>query len=508
MLTLHGNRWSRFPIVLVIVLGSVSAHASPESQKLTEQGNELLETGRYSEAHDKFRQAAETDPQDAQALFFQAVSDNRLGEHGRAVQALRQATAMGYKHVQMTFEAGWALLGTGHYKEAIANLEAYEQAKSGRGQTLEFLGRAHYHLGHLDEAEKFLEKAVQRNAELKPTVDIYLAMVLSKRGNKTAARRRVKDLMKQPSDSITARFLHEYMVAKRADRPWRLSISLGTGWNDNVTALPENVSLPADISDRSSAFGSFGLSSSYDLLRRSDDTVTAGYVFRGDLYEQSNDQSNLDDHYFYLDWSHRFNDKHSGTLRMSDQYSFVGGNDFRNRIGIRPALLTRHFDWLVSEVSYQYTTSEYFFPNGLGPATDRDGDAHTIGITARFRVPDTNLSGLLGYSHTWNEASGDDFDYDSDTLSVGFDHPLPWDMTLGVRYSHTWGDYDNINSLAGVVRDDDIDAVSVQLVKPIQLPVGYSSRIYFRYGYTSDDSNITSFDYDQHVYSVGLVVDF
>ena len=70
MLTLHGNRWSRLPIVLVIVLGSVSAHASPESQKLTEQGNELLETGRYSEAHDKFRQAAEADPQDAQALFF------------------------------------------------------------------------------------------------------------------------------------------------------------------------------------------------------------------------------------------------------------------------------------------------------------------------------------------------------------------------------------------------------------------------------------------------------
>ncbi len=500
-------------VVSAIALTSGVASASPRSRGLVRQGAEALARGEFDPALQRFREAAHADPNDAQAVFFQGVALNRLGRSGEAVETLRRAEAMGSTHADLDFELGWALLRTGEPEAAIERLLRYEQNHPGRGQTSEFLGRAYLATGDLDAAERELNRAIERDPSLEPTASLALASVASRRGDERAARRRLASISRRAPQSPLGSVLRRYGLEQptplpTADKPWRLSLSVGAGWNDNVVAVPDGAALPADITDRGSAFGAFGADFAYEVFRTEDDIVTLGYLFASTIYEDSLDEADLLDHYWYADYQRRLTEDWFASMRISNQYTNIGGNSFRNAVTLRPAVSHRFCDWFTAELAYAFSTNEYFFPTSA--AADRDGETHAIAITGYFSIPETELTGRVGYSHGFYATDGSDFDKDSDTVFIGLAHPLPWDFHLSVYYSHVFDDYDNPNSFseAGVTRDDDIDAVSVELTRPVPFFGDLNARAYFRYDYINDDSNIAEFDYEQNIYSFGMTVDF
>ena len=84
--------------------------------------------------------------------------------------------------------------------------------------------------------------------------------------------------------------------------------------------------------------------------------------------------------------------------------------------------------------------------------------------------------------------------------------PLIWRIEGFASYSKVSNDYDNpdLFSPTGAVRDDDIDAVTVRLTRP--LTKGFSA--YARFDYTNNDSNVAVYDFDQTIWSAGLAVEF
>jgi len=77
-------------------------------------------------------------------------------------------------------------------------------------------------------------------------------------------------------------------------------------------------------------------------------------------------------------------------------------------------------------------------------------------------------------------------------------------------WTHVSADYDNPNLFTGggAVRDDNIDVISIELSRQIDLFSSGDARLFVRYEFVSNDSNIRLYDYDQETISAGIIVDF
>jgi len=468
-------------VFLLAVLVSGEAVGSPPSNALIQEGAQDLGRGQLKQALKKFEKAAHVDPGDSQAVFFQGVALNRLGRSGQAFERLQQARQMGARHPDLDFELGWSLINLQRFGEAIAALKSYEQHSPGRGQTSEFLGRASYALGNYDRAEQFLLQAIEHDPKLTATSQLFLALVAKARGDQEIMARHLASMVEDSPDSPLSRRLQEQAelltgVSRAGSSAFRLVASAIGGYNDNVVALGKGVNLPADISSKDANYFQGSLDASYAYGVTEQDTVIAGYRFLSTVYAGLS-SFDLIDHFIYVDLRHAFNPKLTGTLRVSDEFTQVGGNNFRNQVGVRPAVAWRMVDWNIVELAYGFFSGNYLLPTTT--VFDRDSATNTIAVTDYFRIPGWPLQGRLGYFRSWNDADGGDFDFKTDGLVAGLTTYLLPQLTGDVFYARTWDRYDNLNSLL---------------------------KAYARYDHVAADSNIIFFDYDQNSFSGGLVV--
>jgi tetratricopeptide (TPR) repeat protein len=199
--------------VAACVLGfRAIAGASPQSHQLVLMGHADLNAGNYQEAFKKFDAAIKADPNDAEAVYFSGAALNRAGKFEDAISRLQGAFAMGYRQPALAFDSGWALLRLGHWSEAIAQLEFFERNIGGRGKTSEFIGQAYLGLRQYDQAEAKLKEAVQRDADLKPTVLLYLALLERERANPEAAEGYLQALQNEAPDSPIAKAIKKQMA--------------------------------------------------------------------------------------------------------------------------------------------------------------------------------------------------------------------------------------------------------------------------------------------------------
>ena len=484
-----------------VLLWSLSASASPPNE-LTDAGRADLDTGQPVAALAKFEAAHRADPDNAWPMFLEGAALNRMGRHARAIERLQIARQMGLRHPEMAFETGFALLGGGQFKAATVLLGAYEKSNPGRAETSELLGRAHFFLGQPDQAEAMFRQALDRDPQLAESVGPYLTRIDQAGDDKAEST-----MLAAGSVSPATQTLAD--APADPDKRWRVSVRAGGGWSDNIIATANAISVPGDITNRDGGFGTVGVHGSFDLVRTDRNLFTVGYAVGADMYIDGSSEANMIDHIVYADWRHSCTDKLTGSLRVSDEFTQLGGSAFRNAVLIRPAVAYDVADWITAEVAYTFAASEYSFPI-IAPVIDRDGEAQRFEIGAWINVPDTDLQLRLGYFHVVNDTDGSDFDYDSDGLYVGLAHPLPFDFDGELMWTHLWADYDNPNLFTGtgVARDDDVDVISIGLSRPIDLSLPGDARLFVRYEFVRDDSDLVLYDYDQETVSAGIIVDF
>lgn len=506
-------------VALIVVLAA-DLSASPESDRLVERGVAALEAQDASAALEHFDKAVAADARDPQAHLFRGAALNRLQRFDEALASLDQARRLRSANPQIDFEAGWALMALDRYDEAIAHLQRYNERNPGHGQAHEFLGRCHFAKGDLDAAERELNKAIELDPELRPTVELSLAAIDERRGEGAAADRRLRNLVTDMPAAAPSRVLRNRLGAAAPRRPvgfqppgakrWHLTLTSGFGYTDNVIAASDNVPLPADVSGTDSAFGRFGAILSYDLVQEADYNIVVGYAFGADEYEGQFDTSDYKSHAWWADYTRRLNDRATLTFRLADEYLNIGGSSFRNAISVRPGLIYRVTDDLSIELAYTFNTAEYY--TAPTAVTDRDGESHTGSVTTYWRLPRTDFTGRAGVYFTRTDADGSDYDADFVAGFISLAHPLVWDVRGEVTFSHIDADYDNPNTFTGFAfaRNDEINIVSVELTKPIDMPGldEQSARVYLRYDFTENDSDVPAFNYDQYVISGGVVVEF
>lgn len=467
-------------------------------------GITALQAGDYSRALRTFERASETDMAPA-ARFFMGVAYNRLGQPRQALRELDRAQAMGASPPERHFERGWALLRMEMFEQAADELEAHEARFPGQAKTSEMLGRAWFGLGDHDRAREHLEEAIRRDPSVEPTARLTLALLEDADRNPAASRRQLA-LLADLDDPLATAVRDRMGLTGQApaDKPWRVQLSLGLGYNSNVIAIGDGVPLPADISDAGSATGRLGAGLAVDVLRLPADTVTIGYALRADVFEDELKVANYVDNYFYARWLHRFNDAWTSSFLVADSLSHVDERLFRNQVTVRPALSQRVGEAVRIDYAYTLAVNEYNFPTTT--VTDRDSLTHGFDLGVLVAPPTWPVRFLAGYRFELNLADGDDYDYRSHQVSVGVAADLGCDVTGEVRFARSFVDYQRDNSFTGFtrIRHDDVNLVQARLSRPL----GEHVTVRVDYLFIDNDSNIGFFRYDQHVVLAGLDVSF
>jgi len=296
------------------------------------------------------------------------------------------------------------------------------------------------------------------------------------------------------------------------DKPWRISVSAGTGWNSNVAAIGHTIGngTPASavpfIRDKGSALGRLTFDGSYDLLADNDQILTIGYGLHTDIYEGDAEEISSHQHEFWVGYQRKLADNFSVSLQVADRYIFVGNNSFSNSILIEPSFYYKIIDGISLEGRYTAGYVDHFNP-AIAPGFNRDGDYHEISVMTYFDIPKTPARVRLGYARRWTftEANnGGQYEYTSDRLTVGLNTPLIFEITLDISFTRSWDNYNGIAVGGPNFRDDVVNYYSLGLMRPI----AQNARIYVRYDHIDAESNGTLFEYRQNVVAVGVIWDF
>ena len=490
-----------FLVFLVFLLPLTDALAAQQPRALVAEGISAMERMDYRAALSKFSAAVKADFNDWEAVFFEGMAQNRLGNYDMALPTLQLAAKKGYTSPEMDFELGWAHMGLKSYMKARESFEKYEAASPGKGQTSEFIGRCQLALGRLEQAEASFNEALRRDPALKPTVELYLAGLEGRRKNKDAAEAHLREAM--GTDSSVGRALRsEGLGVRRAEtapeKPFSFSLSILAGYNDNVIALGNTTPLPSDISRKDDLFTRGNLNLGYGVSG-ADSRVGAGYSLTADAYNGIT-TANTTDNYLFVDYQRLYNDNLSGAFRVSDEFTQVGGHNFRNQIGGRLALTRRVTQSSAAEAAYAHYESNYFAQTAVD-SQNRGGGSDVVSLLYNFNM-DGKPQGSLGYAHTWNRAKGADFDFQEDSFPVRIGYSLPGGINGEISYAYTMDNYDNPNSLTvdKPARRDNVNSFSLLLSKSFEK----QSNVFVQYQGIHAGSNIAFYSFDQNVWFAGV----
>ena len=499
----------------LIVASSSWALAAGEPSGLERSAIEKLNAGNFEAALVDAQAAAAEMPDSGRAHFLRGMLLNRTGKPVAALRAFSTANDLGYKHDHALFEIGWASLNAGLKQEAIIALETYETQHPGNAKTSEFLGRAYMQLGQYQKAESKFKQALERDKDVTPTVNVYMAVIAKIRGQQEESmkylRSTVDDYPQSPiSETLKETMRQAELASYPSEKRWRLTLSSGAGYNDNVYALNEDTPVPMGaVGDNEGFFFRNTVHGAFDVLRDEKQILTLGYAFQSDIYASSDfDAVDYMDHYWYGEYYRRLTGKLAVGARVSDDYSLFDGEAFRNRAAISPSLFYQASRQVGFELAYTFRNDEHYFMTT--PLLDRDAVAHIIDGAVHYQSAKRPYRTEIGFQYMRNNADGPDFDHESFTVYGTVEAALPLGLGGELTYAYTHADYENLNSFVGfgATRKDDTHFVRVQLTKPIALHDKVRARIYVRYEHVGNSSNVFAYQYDQNVISSGLIIDF
>jgi hypothetical protein len=448
---------------------SEDAAALEESERLYHEGLGAFRDQRYGEALQQFAQATKKRCSYHMAVYYLGLTYGKLGCYQQAIRPLEQALVLMEK---LPTQAG---------KSTASH--------PGVAAVYHDLAVAHARLGHHQEAAIHFGKAEAADAKdglLPDNNGVY-----SYRAEDYAATRAAIEREKQ---------------ARQVQKRWQLRVGIGTGFDSNVILQPDDGPTVGQISDKDDFRFTFSAGGKFDWWRNDIAHVTTDYDFYQSLYTDI-DKFDLQAHRFRLIGGWQYSDDLFLEAEGGTNYYRLGDDDYLHEFYGMPSLGYFPCSWAYTAVSYRLIDQNYLF-TFFDPA--RNGLRQELAVRQYFlwkKPKDFNHWIFIGYQHVINNPSlrvGNDFQYTANLFEVGVRTPIP--IVAGASaelvYSFRSNDYTFAHSRTNFkrARDDDIHDISLILRKRLSPYV----TINVSYFGTLNDSNISVFEYDRHMLSVGV----
>ena len=285
------------------------------------------------------------------------------------------------------------------------------------------------------------------------------------------------------------------LIVYSADQKFKFSASAGIEFDDNVS-----VSTIDQSTGQSDEALVVDLSASYMAVESEGKELELAYDFYQSIYNDLTD-FNLQIHTLSALGSWDFETYDTG-LNYSYSHTSLGGDRLFDSHTLTPYIgFGGASEAWYHRVSYGYVDKD-FFSN-----PDRDATQHSIAVDNYYFFNDSKAYVSMGLRYEDENTSGPEFDYQGTYVNLGASLPVQvgeWTPTLKANYKHYWRDYDNVTASIGERRDDEQDAVTLELGHPLSKSV----RMKLNYEWNDTDSNLAAADFEENIVSLVFSADF
>jgi tetratricopeptide (TPR) repeat protein len=284
--------------------------------------------------------------------------------------------------------------------------------------------------------------------------------------------------------------------SRSGDKRWGATVTGGVQYDSNVPLAADNTQLPSGISSRGDMRGVINLGLTGVALRDSQQELTGAYSLYQTVHLKLGD-FNLTQNLLSATYTRILSPLLTAKASAEFESILMGGTQFVNDFSLTPGLFASFAQGMTSGIEYRLRDS-FFKNSGTYPTnTDRDGLSHSVILSHRQRLTET-MNLRLGYT----------FDRDSTTVAAwssnahrgnaGVAITLPYALLLDASVDTANRKYDEIQTGATAIRSDTTFTGAASLTWQAGEHLGVS----VGYHYTTNNSNISGYDYNRGITSL------
>ncbi|RJR22170.1 MAG: DUF2860 domain-containing protein [Nitrospiraceae bacterium] len=512
-------------IVLILVYSffpvSASTVWSQEQTPDLQRGIAELRQENFEEAIDSLSRAFEAEPASSQPAYYLGMSYKNLQNYREAKRYFLIAVDRTPKIREIYLELAEVSYQLGELDEAMDILKKAESENVRPGQTAYVKGLVLLAMNrNLDAVESF-KKAGASGPELVQAADYQMGLSYLNEGQLDEAEARFNDVISRDPNSDMAVFARNYLdkipAKKREQIPFRYYLGLHFQYDDNVVLRPDDESAAINISGEE------------DFL----EVVTAGLEFFPKVkgragfeghysfyYSRHHDLESYDvhNHSVVLVPNYRINNNSKASLALGYGYMLVDDDKYLTTGSISPTytLLINKSHTMQTYFSYQ---RKEFLGSPVNSDEDRDADEYSLNfnwvyffaqdvgslISFKEKFDLSTFSQNKGYFNfhyriSKEDTDGTNWDNVGSKLTLTTLVPLHEKVKLSVSGD---ADYRNFKNAHTVYNDERRD-ISYGLSALLFYRFTKYADVQFLYAYRSYDSNISLYDYERNLFSIGV----
>ena len=472
----EGMRRSVLLAAVMAILGGVLfsvriVKATQYPELLLSQGIEEMGRGEHEKALERFKRAAEMEPNDSDVHYFLGMAYSRLKDYSSAITAFERVLELDPKNPKVRYEVGMAYFLSGDYQRAAGSLKRARKDDLSNPMVLLYLGAAYMSLGRDKEATAALRACIEMN----------------------------------PSPEVVAMardYLDRIPVMEEPKKKLRLSATLSFQYDDNVVLKPEGLTTAEFIADESDFRGVGFFWVEYQFLNGAPWLAGLWYSFYQSIHTELHD-FDVTNNAAALYGGYRGNLKGFPYKLQADyeyQYTLLDTKSYLERHSGILSLDFTESPSLLTQLTYRGQEKNFHNQPLQEPADDRDAFNHRAGLTQYLFFSEKTRHIHGGYFFDQDDADGSNWDYKGHLVSGGFFTPLIYGVRLRLKSEYYWQDFDNTHTTFLEKREDREWTQHVSLDRDFGKYLNLSAY----YVHQNHDSNLDVFEYDRNIFFLSI----
>ncbi len=495
--------------ILAILIFTLTVACESQQEKMSEtleQGIAQYKHENYEEALTLLKKARDEASTSTIAAYYLGLTYKQLQNYNEAVPNLRDAVTMSPKIKGALIELIDCLYQLNRIGEAREWIIEAEKEGIRPAQVAFLKGLILLKDNEEDEAVGAFENAKALDGSMAQACDYQAGVAQLKMKNFGDAKRVFQQLVLVDPNSNMANFANEYIdsISKREEamKPFKLTFGAAWQYDDNVVLQPSDTTVAAAITDKADTRQVYTGSAEYEKKFCNDK-----YGVKGQYFLYYGKQTDLG---FYDVLSNTFAIQPSayfknGLLTFPIGYNHTLVNDKAYLSSPTASGVYNHMFGKsnMGQAFLKYQYKDYLWSPST-PAEDRDGN--DLGGGVGWYVFYAKNKGFINAKYSLNKETtdGNNWDYYGNRVTATLLVPVLKKLNVTISGDVFLQNFQNTHTFFNVKRHDQVYTLSTLAAYKIYK----ESELQFQYTFVKDDSNISLYDYNRNIFSVGVQVKF
>lgn len=389
------------------------------------------------------------------------------------------------------FERGANSFQSGDYLSAIKHFEAARLQGLNSVALYYNLASSYYKQGDYLQAKRYF-KRVAKSEDMKALAEYNLGLIAQKQNDNATARRYLESVIAQEKDSKLAALARSQLTkTPLPDAPLRLFLSINAGYDDNITAAPDD-----SVSGLSDTFYDIYLSA--DMLL--DGRRNKGWLLNARYFRMDFDDSDSNDSYQTVLGVTRADKLANWNTTIALNYSLnnYGGDDYQSAIKLdvrgRKALSSQgriYLRYRIEDINSEQAAYNYLQGQRQRARLEYRNYARANNLQLYYELELNDRQQLVTSSYAY------DYSPTRHTLrgryTIISDRKWHYSGELSYRYS-------DFPASSSFDRDDDLWRAAVSADYRVDKSLKFTSKLQL----SDNTSTVNRYEYDKIIIRVGL----